>query len=157
MKTITTILFLFIAIICNAQFKFTSNNENDMRTISDSIVSNSKIDYKFHSKTMVEETYLTKLVYVNVSDSTDKMVFFYKKTMKGKNNALEIIGTPEYEFRMVIGKFISLFPFWNKYIDNKATKEIASTEINFGKNGSHKFVFSEIPEYAGTKWRIEKQ
>lgn len=151
-KTLFTALIAF-TLTCSAQtFKFTSDNTKDMRTIADSIVSNAKRSYKFNSEEHIKDTYVYRLVYVNVTDSTDRFNVFYTKRMKGANIALEITGTPEYQFHSALGKFLDLFPFWKKFIDKASEPESASQQINDASINGKTFYLRDNTNYL--KWEI---
>ena len=144
MKTKLLSLFLVLTFTCSAQtFNFVSDNAKDMRTIADSIVSNAKRTYKFSSEMQIKNSYVTRIRYVNLADTTDKLTVFYSKMMKGANSALEIIGTPEYSFHTAYGKFLDLFPFWKKFIDCKVDLAKASQEMNEATINDKRFYLKE--------------
>ena len=146
MKTKLLSLFMVLAFTCSAQtFKFVSDNVNDMRTIADSIVSIAKRTYKYSSETAIKDSYVSKLIYVNIADTTDKLTVFYSKMMKGANSALELTGTPEYSFHTAYGKFSDLFPFCKKYIYPTADILTASHEMNEATLNGKRFYLRESP------------
>lgn len=154
MKTKISILLLVIALSCSAQtFNYVSNKANDMRTIADSIVSNAKRTYMFSNENQMKGSYITKIKYINPSDTTDILTMFYSKKMKGANAALELSGTPEYSFHSVYGKFKDLFPFWKKFIDTSSDPETASKELNEATVNDKRFYFRE----SNGQWEISMQ
>ena len=153
MRTAITFVLLSIILSCNAQLKFTSDNPKDMRTLADSIVSNAKRTYKFSSETPIKDSYVIRIRYVNVADTTDRLNVFYSTAMKGANQALEIVGTPEYKFHSAMGKFLDLFPFWKKFIEPESNAESASQQLNDATINGKSFY---LQEYSG-QWSIRMQ
>lgn len=134
-----TISFLALAFMCNAQtsLKFVSDNQNDMRTLADSIVLNAKHTFKFIKEGHIKESTVYYYKYVNVTDTTDVLPVFYSMKMKGENAALEVTGTPEYTFYAAKGKFLDLFPFWKRYINlNADISKISTSQDDKTINGS---------------------
>ena len=124
MKKLLFILLISCTSFANAQLKFISENKEDMRTLADSIATNTRIAYTFsqefqHPK--VKDYYVISYV-----SNTDTMNVFYKVYMTGANKDLEIEGTPKYYFSIVEGKFLDLYPFWNKFISSEHSAEQAS-------------------------------
>lgn len=154
MKTLILSLFLVLTFACNAQtLKFISDNAKDMRIIADSIALNAKRTYKFNSETAIDKSYITRIRYINVADSTDKLTVFYRKRMKGYNKALEIEGTPEYIFSRAFGKYLDLFPFWKRQINPNADEVTVSTENDDAVINGNRFYFRPQYEF----WEISMQ
>lgn len=79
----------------------------------------------------------------------------FKTTMVGSNPDLEIEGVKKYMFNMYEGKFLDLFPFWQKYIDPKAVAEqIAEKGYASMRNGENKVVFNFRRNNSGL-WYIQ--
>lgn len=115
-KNILTFLIIFITITLNAQVKFISNDKEDMRRLSDSIAINSKRNYIFYKEIPINK-YNYTISYMNATDNNDKLDVKIHIHYVGANADLEIEGTPQYKFERVDGKYLDLFPFWNKFID----------------------------------------
>jgi len=151
MKTKLLSLFLVLAFTCSAQtVKFITDNLKDVRQTADSIALNAKRTYKFSSEGLVKDTYIYRLRYVNVTDSTDRMAVFFNMRMKGSNQALELTGTPEYTFNKAFGKFLDLFPFWKRQINQTADQVKVSTDNDEATLNGKRFYFRPQSEF----WEI---
>lgn len=127
-------------------------NKSDLnftKTLADEIVSGAKTKYVYF-KTK-ESNYLHLITYVYIKDGlsdTDKksieaylsqytgryelklenaLCVHFKVNEVGANPDLEIKGTKEYAFDSVKGKFLDLFPFYQKNIEPTATTEKTTT------------------------------
>jgi len=78
----------------------------------------------------------------------------FKVFIEGGNADFEIAGTKKYMFNIFKGKFLDLFPFWQKYIDPKAIAEVIS-EKGYGsmRNDQNKVIFNFRTDSAG--WYIQ--
>ena len=152
MKTKLLSLFLVLTFTCSAQtVKFITDNLNDVRQTADSIALNAKRTYRFSSEGKIKDSYIYRIRYVNVSDTTDILPVFFHISMKGSNAALEISGTPEYFFHTTFGKFLDLFPFWKKFIQPESDKVAASKQMNEATINGKRFYLRESP---GHDWEI---
>jgi len=115
MKKLILSIFLLASVYASAQIKFISTNKDDMRALSDSLMSNAKRHYVFKSEKNSE--YAFKYEYVNTVDDSDRLYVLFRIIKKGENKDLEIKGVPEYRFESVSGRFLDLFPFWSKFIN----------------------------------------
>ena len=115
MKKLILSIFLLASVYASAQIKFISTNKDDMRALSDSLMSNAKRHYVFKSEENSE--YAFKYEYVNTVDDSDRLYVLFRIIKKGENKDLEIKGVPEYRFESVSGRFLDLFPFWSKFIN----------------------------------------
>lgn len=151
MKKLLLSLFLVLAITCSAQtVKFITYNLKDVRQTSDSIALNAKRTYRFSSEGQVKDTYIYRIRYVNVSDSTDIINVFFRVRMKGANKAMELAGTPEYIFSKAYGKFLDLFQFWKRQINPTSDQVKVSTDNDEVKLNGKRFYFRPQSEF----WEI---
>lgn len=69
----------------------------------------------------------------------EAVVFKFRISHKGENKNLEREGVKTYVFNDVRGKYLNLFPFWQKYFDAGSDMEHLSTQSFTQKN---KYTFS---------------
>ena len=80
------------------------------------------------------------------------MRVFFRIEEVGANDALEQSGTEEYKFYGVTGKFLDLFIFWHKFINQSAVKETVANDLkDTATINGIKFTFKEDGAY----WRID--
>ena len=126
--------------------KFFSDDRKDMRALADSIALNAKRIYKFSREYMVVDSSnkvainVYRIKYLKVDDSTDSLMFIYVKKIRGENPALEIKGTPYFEFNNVQGKYLDLFPFWKKFID--VNSDIVKS--SYGNSNNYKYIYNNM-------------
>lgn len=157
MKQKIVALTLFIISFANAQsidFLKQANkcDINFARQFSDEIIANTKTKYVFLDK--VESNYLHLVTFIYIKDGLTKeekesinanvsryknrnyrsefnltncLTIHFRVTEVGANPDLEIKGTKEYAFSSVEGKFLDLFPFYQKHIEPTATTEKTTT------------------------------
>jgi len=126
MKTRLTLLFLALALICNAQswLKLKTFNLEDVRQISDNIAQNAREPFKFESEGIPEDNRIYYVVtYINKSDVSDSIVVMFRINYVGGTDDRANPGTPQYSFTKITGTFSSLFPFWIKYMKPTAIEE----------------------------------
>ncbi|MCX6281496.1 MAG: hypothetical protein NTU51_06010 [Bacteroidetes bacterium] len=128
MRTIALLTIMTLSFLGNAQDYtwFICKTEKEIRNLSDSIALNAKRDFKFD--TMQFSHLETTAFIVTYSDTKDtiehtKLNVAFVKYMKGENKDLEIPGVPEYRFTSVRGRYLDLFPFWQKFINPKANMQ----------------------------------
>lgn len=129
MKMLLLLLFLaFSTVTISAQVKFISSDLNDIRQLADSIALNAKREFVFQKegKALNSADHYVVL-YKEKDNEENRMMVAFRIRMIGENDALEIEGIPEYRFEQVAGKFLDLFPFWNKYVNPKADAEVITT------------------------------
>ncbi len=158
MKKLLLIFAIIVSgLISSAQtaLKYTSSTTSELRPLADSIASNAKRTYTF-SKDGVhpDDDNYYYIQYINTSDDTDKMNIIFRIRMVGVNDALELLGTPQYTFYRAYGRFLDLYGFYVKYINTSA---VAETIIE--KNGDKKLIDGyrfRISESSNrTLWQIE--
>jgi len=156
MKTFALLLLMSLSFVGYSQdyASFICRNESEVRRLSDNIALNAKRHFKFDT---VKISHLDARKYiVSYSDiedtvSNSKLNVVFEIYMKGANKDLEIIGTPEYCFSSVRGKYLDIFPFWKKFINPKAdlqnVSEKKSDEITIslpsGKRNGFRFSDSD--------------
>ncbi|WP_165042553.1 hypothetical protein [Dysgonomonas sp. ZJ709] len=140
---ITIILFLsFCFLSAQSQIKFISSDKNDMRILADSIVSNAKRNYVFKSETN-KGRYQYSLNYINIEDNNDQLSVDINIRWVGESRDLEIEGTPEFRFDYVRGRYLDLFPFWKKFINNEDNlEELAKKKATYILKNNQRYVFS---------------
>lgn len=140
--------------------------------LADSITSSSKRRFKFVGYKITDKPE-SKLTFSYISDEkvdnnkNEDLIRMYTKLklmdpvqkveyigmrvvfdiyMKGSNEDLEIKGTPQYTFHNVEGKFLDLFPFWQKFIkaDAKATdlSNVGRDDLQLNDTDVNKLNFS---------------
>lgn len=67
----------------------------------------------------------------------------YDSYYDGKNTALEIQGIKKFNIKSLSGKFLTIFPIWNKYVDPNISKEKLSSEK------------LTVKDVGNTTWRLE--
>lgn len=153
-KKLLVTFFAFSAFTINAQVKFISSDLSDVRQLADSIALNAKQDFVFQKegKALNSANHYIVLYTEKGNDENQMVVAFWIK-MVGRNEALEIGGTPEYRFERVSGKFLDLFSFWKCHINPDAelitTSNREKDEVEI--EGS-RFVLKNT----GTQWEIRR-
>jgi len=146
MKKLLILSFLAVfAAVSFAQVKFVSPNKSDMRSLADSLVSNSKREYVYFKQDSSQ--YAFQFTYVNKLDNEDRLYFNFKISYIGANKDLEIAGTPEYRFYHVSGRFLDIYPFWNKYICiDESRDELLAKGAKFIKKDGKTYLISRSSE-----------
>jgi hypothetical protein len=62
-----------------------------------------------------------------------EMTYHFKIEYSGRNEALEIEGTPSYVFSRVSGRFLDIIPFWLTYVEPEANLEDLSRKRQYLK------------------------
>lgn len=122
MKTTLTLFAILLSFAINAQVKFITQDLTEVRAIGDSLTANAKRPYIF-KEARTKGKYSYELYYKNSDDETDNLYIHFKVRYIGASEDLEIEGIPEYQFYYVSGKFLDLYPFWNKFIDSEDSPE----------------------------------
>jgi hypothetical protein len=149
MKKLILSIFLLASVFASSQVKFISTNKDDMRALSDSLVSNAKRHYIFKSEKSSE--YAFKYEYVNTVDDLDRLYVLFRIIKKGENKDLEIKGVPEYRFESVSGRFLDLFPFWSKFINPGENMEALQAKgVTYIKRDNMTYLISK----SGENWSI---
>ncbi|MDN3672633.1 hypothetical protein QWY99_06140 [Flavobacterium branchiarum] len=150
MKKLLHLLLLLFCLISKAQNidllkKANKCDFNFARTLSDDIISTAKTKYIFLTSKQSNYLQLVTFVYVKegITETEKKGIEAYlaiytgryelqldncitvhfKVNHLGANPDLEIEGTKEYVFDFVKGKFLDLYPFYQKNIEPTATTE----------------------------------
>jgi len=143
-------IFLLASVFASAQIKFISTSKDDMRALSDSLVSNAKRHYVFKSEENSE--YAFKYEYVNAVDDSDRLYIYFHIYMTGENKDLEIKGVPEYRFEYVSGRFLDLFPFWYKFINPGENMEALQAKgVKYIKRDNMTYLINN----SGEDWSIK--
>lgn len=92
------------------------------------------------------------VTFVNPLDETENMKFSFIKRYLNSNEDLEIKGDPSYRFEDVYGKYLDLFPFWEKYFKPGAPLEETLKQYKFRdvEIGKAKFIIDK----SGKTWSI---
>jgi len=123
--------------------KFITDNTNDIRKLSDSILLNSKRTYKYKSQGYVTKNYMYAVKYVNYSDTTDIIPIYFQVRIVGSNPDLEKEGTLQYTFYSVTGKYLDLSPFWYKFINpNENTEKLLKSGTTYYRFDDKRLLFS---------------
>jgi hypothetical protein len=151
---LATLLIGFLAQAQNIELLHQADNCNldFARKFSDEIISDSKTEYIYFDSVESKYSSTCSLIYVKeglteiqkkeVTESIahynstkgrygftkdNCMVFEFKINYVGRNVDLEQQGVKQYAFNIVEGKFLDLFPFFQKNIDPTATTENTAT------------------------------
>lgn len=152
MKTKLLLSVLLFACAISAQIPvLKTTNQSEMRLIADTIAFSAKRQYEYTSDKYDDNTGMHAYYYTNKEDSTMKISIYFTNLIVGANEALEIKGTKEYRFYTAIGKYLDLFDFWKKYIDQNADVTKCTTASNYKKIGNQVFYFRE---YNRGLWRL---
>jgi len=129
---------IFLTLMVSSIFAYSQNydqfyakNEIEARKLSDSIASNAKRHFIFKEvKHPLKDTTTYIVSYVDNSDSNNiiKMNVIFDIDMVGANKNLEIRGTRVFKFKSVSGKYIDLFSFWKKFINQNADLNAVSSK-----------------------------
>lgn len=150
-KLFTSIILVALCLNLAAQVKFISSNPDDMRILSEALISASKRSFTYDT-TVVSNKYSYTIRYKDRENEKYRLEFRFQIVYKGENKDLEIAGVPEYRFSNVSGKYLDLFPFWKSYINPEEDKELlTSKKATFIKKGDYTFIFSKFSD----KWSIE--
>ena len=84
------------------------------------------------------------VTFVNPLDETETMKFKFIKRYLNSNEDLEIKGDPSYRFEEVYGKYLDLFPAWEKFFRpgvplEGTLKEYKLQDVKIGKAHFHLF------------------
>ncbi len=123
-KMLVAVCLIVFSLSTVSQIAFKTSDTTMVRQLSDSLALNAKRDFVFvkQGRSVNDKNYYA-VVYNDKEDENNRMTVAFRVSMIGANQALEIEGTPEYEFEFVYGKFLDLFPFWKKFIDESANAE----------------------------------
>ncbi len=132
--------------IVQAQIKFISNKKEDMRLIGDSIILNAKRNYIFKSET-VENRYSYSLNYENTENKDDILSVNIQVYYRNENPEFEIEQIPEFNFSYVEGRYLDLFPFWKKYInEDEDIEKLSQKKHTYLFKYNKRFIFSKSSE-----------
>ncbi len=131
------LLFLLLPFLSLAQIninKVCDFTQEEAKSYVDEIVSLAKEPFRFYkiAKGIKSEVFI--YVPSNISDATigtgphdymnyETIEVVYRVHMEGKNDNLKIPGVKRYLMERAYGKFLNLFPFWQKYYVLDATIE----------------------------------
>lgn len=142
--TVQFLIILFSMCSIQAQVVFTSSSKEDMTTISDTLISNIKEDYKYKKEHTYNE-YTYSIIYENAQNQTIEI--FFNVRYKNQDIDLKIEGAPEYNFSHVKAKFLDLYPFWIRYIkQNEDQEQIISKKSSFIFKDDKHFLFRKQGE-----------
>ncbi len=89
----------------------------------DQIIADTKIKYVYESSGKDSKYYLR---YVNPNDKNDIFLITYNYTLDGRNLDFDKKGEKKWNIISFYGKYLSLFPIWNKYFDTSADIDVVS-------------------------------
>jgi hypothetical protein len=124
MKTLLSLFIIALSLTATAQttLKFTTGNTADVRQFADSMAMSAKHAYKFSKVVETSGYYVMK--YNSVADSTAMpLIVAFSVENKGANADMQTAGTPQYTFARAFGRFLDLFPFWQRYFNPQAVAE----------------------------------
>ncbi|MEG1842398.1 MAG: hypothetical protein RR221_06755 [Alistipes sp.] len=134
MKKIVFLLFGLLALLTvKAQERsiFTSHSPEGCVASVDSMLQGAKRAYKLIKSYPYDNQSKFILDYrgskPGSADSVNMRVVFIKRA-KGANPAMEIAGETVYELQAMYGKFLDIFPVWNKYVDPTADMSAIATK-----------------------------
>lgn len=146
-RTILTLFSLLICLFVQAQdwTYFNCSTEKESQTIADSLLKESKRQYKFVISYKFQDKYI--LDYEHKTEKTPlKIKFVFRVSKVGANPDLEIEGKTVYTLRSIYGKYLELFPIWKKYINPEADMETLPKEPMGGnkqfQTGDKKHVYT---------------
>lgn len=133
MKNIIVLFILMLPIIGFSQEPclFICKSESEMRQAADAIALKAKSNFVFRDITRSPraEAKVSVRYWDTANVERRKMSVVFEEYMIGKNEDLEIPGTPVYYLYSVSGKYLDLFPTWKAYID--PTAELEKTSIHY--------------------------
>lgn len=118
---------------------------------TDQLLQNAKRSYKLQESYMYDNKFILeyKATDPNSAEVFKLRVVFLKRA-KGEDLALERPGVVVYELQGITGKYLDLFPIWQKYIDNSADLEAIADS---GRSGCVKF---DNGNGAGESYELKK-
>ena len=121
MKKILLVAFLMLFVSVNAQFKNSYRlTENDFKNFLSEIIETK--GKPFELKEENKKGGATYYTYVNKDNQSDDLIISTYITEEGASIALETKGVVKWNINKISGKFLSLFPLWQKYVDPNADK-----------------------------------
>lgn len=152
-KLFISIILAVLCINLTAQVKFVSSNQDDMRTLTEALVSASKRSFVYDT-TVVKNQYRYTIRYKDKENDEYHLEFGFQIVYKGENKDLEIVGVPEYRFSYVSGKYLDLFPFWQAHINPSEDKEaLTSKKATYINKDNYTFSFSKSNDYWSIKMK----
>lgn len=103
------------------------------------------------SKDKKEAIKTGKLLINNLNTITVKFTVFYE----GENKNLEQTGIRKYSFYYASGKYLDLFPLWQKVFNDKADLNLTPKEFKMQESRVDKY-FYKFRETKAPQWLIEK-
>lgn len=152
-KLVLSLAIILISIAANAQFKYTTDNVKDLRTLADSIASNAKRSFNFISEGVSTEDENYYILKYATADAAYKLNVVYRISMAGESDALETAGKAQYTLYFVSGAFLDIFPFYQKFINPSAIAENV-VEMHEAKSVKDGCRFS-LREATADIWRMD--
>lgn len=154
-KLLLLLSLIFSTTIYSQDLEYQSKLKNGVTTekkvvdLTASIVELAKKTLRyFVAREHENKYYVVQYIPANVTDEEWKnnmdeyrgeaVVFKFRITNKGENKNLEIQGVKTYVFEDVRGKYLNLFPYWQKYFDATSDMEKLSTK-SYTKKDSYTF------------------
>lgn len=135
MKRTTLVLFsLLVCLFVQAQdyTNFNCSTEKESRTITDSLLKESKRQYKLVDSLKYQNNYILDYEY-KTETAPLKIRFAFSVYKVGANPDLEIEGKIVYTLKSIYGKYLDIFPIWKKYINPEADMETLSKKFGGDK------------------------
>lgn len=155
---LTSACFLFCMVAAAQDISlFTCDSKEACVKVADSLLRDSKRQYKLlKAYDFSQGNNYYELLYKEVGDTIKeplKLSVTFKIEMIGANSALEIEGTPSYKLKFITGRFLDIFPIWEKFIDPTADMEATSKSHGVRKKFDTFVLYELMPpnQYAGTK------
>ncbi|MCK0206202.1 hypothetical protein [Ornithobacterium rhinotracheale] len=148
-RNVFVLLLLMFSVVALAQNQ-TGNLRDNFKKIDsatvvktiEKVIQLSGKDYKLEDVTSRgNETY-----YEYKAPENRTMVFSVYSFKEGANPSLEIKGKKVFSFKKIVGRFLDVFPFWNKEIKPDSVKEeVAKKQRDFYPNDRKRdLIFQEI-------------
>ena len=184
MKKVFTLLLLTLSVFVSAQNLELLHHADKCdlqfaKQFSDEIVSTAKTKYTYYAS--IETPYISKVTFIYIKDGLNdedkkstiayiklyqdvnsRSTFYSENCLSfnfdiikiGANPDLEIKGTKEYRFSDVVGKFLDLFPFYQKNIEPTATTEKTLTTQAYSVRDDQKKYWYNFRKGNGT-WDLK--
>jgi len=131
MKKLLLIISLLLAITKlfaqnNPVYQLIGKTPEQVRVIADRVMSLTKTEYEFsHISERSSRPSYYALVYREKGEEDWKKQFYveFRKYMIGEDKNLDIIGEPIYFLFEVRGKFLDIFPIWQRYFSPNSVQE----------------------------------
>lgn len=133
-----TLLFLLLPLSIYSQ-SFSKLDSLAFMNQVDAVIKTTGKDFIL-TKTGKEQT-VNYLMYSLNGSGKETFLLTYYVTTEGEDKNLEIKGLKKWNFRSIKGNYLTLFPIWNKFVDQSADKEKLSKS---GYKMKGDFSFKEV-------------